>query len=333
MVVHRRKVQKIGRATFIVTLPVSWAREVGLKPKSEVFLEILPDMSLRVYTSDKKSSESIEVHIVVDERYNEHDVAREIIAYYIAGASLIKLMYNNVSRAVIDKGVDIARDRLIGLEVIDETSNSIILQVVVDPNLSDIDSVVKRLKRIAISMHKDIVVYLVGEADVAILDVVIARDNLADKLYLLALRQLTQILRDPYEMSKRGINHIEAIHRVMFIKNLERVADHGVNIAKTVKIVGKVPIYIVQFYKEAIEVFDAMSDAFIAMDKQKAIELVKQVEKLKTIDEEIRKNLSENKIWDSYLTRLLDAISRIVARTIDTEEIIVDISSVKSLKT
>jgi len=330
---YRRRVQKIGKATFIITLPVSWAREVGLEPRSEVFLEVLPDMSLRVYTSVRRTDRDIETLITIDERYNEHDVAREIIAYYIAGTSMIKLLYSGVSRSIVDRGIDIARDRLIGLEVIDEDVDTITLQIVVDPNLSDIESVVKRLKRIAISMHRDIILYMMKDIDSSILESVISRDNLADKLYLLALRQLTQILRDPHEMSKRGIDHIEAVHRVMFIKSLERVADHAVNIAKTVKLVNSIPKDIVELYKETIEVFDLMSDAFIAMDKLKAIELVKRVEKLKVTDEEIRKKIVMDKSLDPYLTRLLDTISRIVARTIDTEEIVIDISSIKLLKT
>ncbi|MEM1644305.1 MAG: phosphate uptake regulator PhoU [Ignisphaera sp.] len=329
---YRRKVQKIGKSTFIVTLPSSWAKEVGLENKCEVLLEILPDMSLRIYKVLNGSGKELAAELKADNSYNEHDIAREIIAYYVSGASIIRVFYEGISRSLVDKGIYIARERLIGLEIIDEDLNVITLQIVVDPNLRNIESVVKRLKRIAMSMHRDIVRYFQSDVDQSILDSVIARDNLADKLYLLALRQLAQILRDPYEMGKKGFDHIEAIHMVMFIKSLERVADHAVNMAKAAKNISTIPKEIVELYKETIDLFEFMSDALIDMDKQKAMELVRQVEKLKMIDEEVRRKFSINMELGYHISRILDIISRILARAIDTEEIIIDINATRTLR-
>lgn len=332
MPIYRRKVQKIGKNTFIITLPSSWAKGIGLEPKSEILLEILPDMSLRIYKASAVRSRGLVADFKVDEGYNEHDIAREIIAYYIAGASIIRIFYDGVMRSVVDRAISIARDRLIGLEVVDEDINIITLQVVVDPNLSDIESVVKRLKRIVISMHRDILQYLFGEANPSILDSVIARDNLADKLYLLALRQLTQVLRDPHEMGRRGIDYVEAMHRVMFIKSLERVADHAVNMARIVIKFSSISKELVELYKETIDLFDEMAEALIDMNKQKAVELVKHVERLRMLDEEARRSIDVDKETNYYLTRFMDIVSRILARTVDAEETIVDINAIKSLR-
>ncbi|MEM1560008.1 MAG: PhoU domain-containing protein [Ignisphaera sp.] len=329
---YRRKVQRIGKSTFIVTLPSSWAKEVGLENKGEVLLEVLPDMSLRIYKALSSSGKELVAELKVDNNYNEHDIAREIIAYYISGISIIRIFYEGIHRSLVDKGINIARERLIGLEIIDEDLNVITLQIVVDPNLRDIESVVKRLKRIAMSMHRDIIRYFQGDVDQSILDSVIARDNLADKLYLLALRQLAQILHDPYEMGKKGFDHIEAMHMVMFIKSLERIADHAVNMAKTAKGIKTIPKELIDLYKETIDVFESMSDALIDMNKQKAMELVRQVEKLKIIDEEVRKKFSIDIELGHHLTRFLDIISRILARAIDTEEIIIDINATRTLR-
>jgi phosphate uptake regulator len=328
---YRRRVQKIGKNTFVITLPSSWAREVGLEGKNELLLEVLPDMSLRIYkASSTISNKEFVAELRVNDMYSEHDVAREIIAYYIAGVSMIKIVYEGVPRAIVDKGINIGRERLIGLEVIDEDAGSITLQIVVDPNLRDIESVVKRLKRIAISMHRDIVRYFLHEVDRSILDAVISRDNLADKLYLLALRQLSQILRDPYEMGKRGLNYIEVIHRAMFIKSLERVADHAVNMAKIAKSIETIPEELITLYKNAIDLFELMADSLIEMNKHKAMELIKHIEKLKLMDEDIRHKISLSRDFGYYLSKILDIISRIIARAIDTEEIIIDISALKT---
>uniref|UniRef100_A0A7C2ZV33 Phosphate uptake regulator PhoU n=1 Tax=Ignisphaera aggregans TaxID=334771 RepID=A0A7C2ZV33_9CREN len=243
------------------------------------------------------------------------------------------MVYEGIPRSVVDRGINIARERLIGLEVIDEDTGAILIQIVVDPNLQDIESVVKRLKRIVISMHRDIQHYFAGEIEKSVLDSVIARDNLADKLYLLSLRQLAQLLQDPYEMKKKGLDHIEAIHRVMFIKSLERVGDHAVNMARAARNLDKVPREVSELYKETIDLFDGVAEAFIGMDKARAMELVRYAEKLKGLDEEVRKKLSLNNKEVSYnLHRMLDTISRIIARAVDTEEIIVDINALKILR-
>lgn len=332
MSTYKRKIQKIGKNTFIVTLPSSWAREVGLEPRCEVVLEVLPDRSLRIYRASSIASRELSAELRVDINYNDHDIAREIIALYIAGVSVIKIVYENINRVVVDKGIDVARDRLIGLEVVDEDTNLIVLQIVVDPNLRDIESVIKRLKRVTISMHRDIVRYILENQDITILDAVMARDNLADKLYLLALRQLTQILQDPHELSKRGIDYVEAIHRVMFIKSLERIADHAVNMAKVAKDASSIPKDLVELYKDTIDLFDEMAEAFINMDKRKAVDLVKHVEKLRILDEEVRKKIGIDNQFNYSLSRFIDIVSRILARTIDAEETIIDINALRMIR-
>jgi phosphate uptake regulator len=154
----------------------------------------------------------------------------------------------------------------------------------------------KRAIRLSVSMHEDIVSYLLGSADRSILEAVIARDNLVDKLYLLALRQLITILRDPYEMGKRGLRYYDAIYMTMFIKSVERVGE-----------------------------------SFILMDKDMAIEAVRNLEKLKSLEEDIRRRYSEELARKTAVTRILDAISRIVARSVDIAEEVIDIYALKKM--
>ena len=332
MTVYRRRVQRIGKSTYVVSLPSSWAKEIGLEPKTVVVMEVLPDLSLRIYVPSKQSRGSISEYVIsLGAEHREEDIVREIISGYVAGASTIKLVYKGIRRDVVERGIAVAKEKLMGLEVIDEDSTSITLQVVVDPNLGNLNSVVKRMTRIAISMHEDIISYLVGSSDKSVLEAVIARDNLVDKLYLLALRQLMATLRDPYEMGRKGLRYYDAIYMTMFIKSVERVGDHAVNISRSLQSLESPPTFITDLYKGAIDVFRAVCEAFINIDKDSAMALTKRVEELKMLEDDIRKKYRDDLAKQTALARVLDAIARIIARSVDVAEEVIDIYALKKM--
>ncbi len=332
MRVYKRRVQRIGSSTYIISLPTQWAKEIGLEPKMEAALEILPDLSIRLYIPSKHiTTFSKEYVVTVNVNYGVHDIVREIIGGYIAGAINIKIVYKGIRREVVDEAIALSRERLMGLEIVDEDISSITLQIVVDPNLSDITSVMKRMIRIATSMHEDIATYIEKLGDKSLLEAVIARDNLVDKLYLLALRQLISMLMDPYEMGRRGLNYIDSIYISLFIKSIERFADHAVNISLTLLSLSDIPKYILEVYRSALNVFKKVAEAFIAGDKENAVNVIREVERLRVIEEELRKIHGEDMAKQPVVTRILDAIARILARSIDIAEEVIDMTAVRSI--
>jgi len=330
--IYRRRVQRIGGSTYIVSLPTSWAREVGLEPKTEVALEVLPDLSLRLFVPSKHVvTASREYNVNVVSNYRVHDIVKEIIGGYVAGANIIKIYFKDVKREVIVSAISIARDKLMGLEIIDEGTTLIVLEVVVDPNLSDLISIIKRMLRIAASMHEDVISYIEGVISKELLENVVSRDDLVDKLYLLALRQLTTILSDPYEMRRRGLSYVDSIYLSLFIKSLERFADHAVNIVQALLTFPTPPKDLLDLYKGAVNVFRKSAEAFIVNDKDAAISSVREVEEVRKLEEVIRREISEYLVNYPVITRVLDAISRILSRAVDIAEEVIDISAVKNL--
>jgi len=334
MSVYRRRVQKIGKSTYIITIPTSWARSIGLEPKTEVVMEILPDMSLRVFVPSKLGIGSKSGIYVIDlsPSHTVNDIVREIIGGYIADAKMIKIQFQDYRRDIIDKAISISRERLMGLEIVDEDRNSITLQIVVDPNLSEIDGIIRRMTRLSYSMHIDILSYLDEKYhSPSILESIISRDNLVDKLYLLAMRQLSEILRNPYEMSKKNLSYPEIILLAMYIKNIERIADHATNIAIILMNVNRDEIdqSIITLYRNAIEVFNKISTAFITMDKSVAIQISKAIEELRITEDEIRKKLYYK--INPYVARFLDTIARIIARSLDIAEQLIDLYALRHI--
>jgi len=93
-----------------------------------------------------------------------------------------------------------------------------VLEVVVDPNLDDLINIIKRMLRIATSMHEDIISYIEGVVSKELVEDVISRNDLVDKLYLPALRQLTTTFLDPYEMHRKRLSYVDSIYVSLFIK-------------------------------------------------------------------------------------------------------------------
>ncbi len=333
MSIYRRKVQRIGKSTYVITIPTSWARSIGLEPKTEVAMEILPDMSLRIFAPSKLNVQSRSSAYVIDlsPSHTINDIVREIIGGYIASAKMIKIQFQDYRRDVIDKAISISREKLMGLEIVDEDRNSITLQIVVDPNLSDVDGIIRRMTRLSYSMHIDLLSYLDGQHSSSILESIVSRDNLIDKLYLLAMRQLSEILRNPYEISRKNLSYPEIVLIAMYIKNVERIADHATNIAIILMNVNKDEIdkSIISLYRNAIEIFNKVSTAFISMDKSVAIQASKVIEELRNTEDEIRKKLYYR--INPYVARFLDTIARIIARSLDIAEQLIDLYALKHI--
>ncbi len=332
MRIYRRKIQRIGNSTYIVSLPTSWAKEVGLEPKTEVALEILPDLSLRLFVPSKHMiTASKGYNIEVAGNYRVHDIVKEIIGGYVAGADIVKIHFKDVKREVVIRAVSIARDKVMGLEIVDEGTTVMVLEVVVDPNLSDLVNIIKRILRVAISMHEDAISYIEGTISKELLENVVSRDDLVDKLYLLALRHLTTTLSDPYEMHKKGLSYLDSIYSSLFIKSLERFADHAVNIAQVLLAIPTQPKDLLELYRKSVNAFRKSAEAFIVNDKEAAISVVKEVEEIRKLEEVVWRGISDYLVKHPTITRILDAISRILSRTIDIAEEVIDITAVKNL--
>ena len=137
-----RKVQMTGGTTLIVSLPKSWANKVNLKGGEEVSLIPQSDGSLAV-----RARNVPEVHYtktIFIEGKDGDNLIREIIGAYIAGFNSIELKANKIlarQRDTVRKTVNM----LIGPEIIEETSDKIVLQDVLNPAELSVKKSIKRM--------------------------------------------------------------------------------------------------------------------------------------------------------------------------------------------
>ncbi|MEM2979355.1 MAG: phosphate uptake regulator PhoU, partial [Methanomassiliicoccales archaeon] len=220
-----RKIQKTGKSTMIVSLPSSWISEHRLKPGDPVTVQVMNDGTLRISPIHSDEDELIKKTIQVEKEDEEH-LIRKLIAAYIAGSNVIEIRSKDRLDLNLKRTVKEFSQMVIGPEVIEETSNSIVLHDLSDPMELPQQKCIRRMHLLAKSMHADAIKSLKdGDYDLA-MDV-IERDREIDRLYWMVVKQYNLILRDRYLADKMGIDVFDGMDYVVTARGIERIGDHA----------------------------------------------------------------------------------------------------------
>ena len=231
-----RKVQRVGYSTLSVSLPKDWIKETGLKKGDLVMFLPERDGSLKLMPSAlvERKAEAEEIVVNADLCNETGMLERVIVGNYILGRDTIRIVSSKrIMSAHVEEVRRIIR-RLIGLGIVEETSNQIVLQCSIDPMKFKIGMLLRRLSVIAATMLSEATQALV-ESDPELAKDVIRREDEADMVYWLAVRLLLSAQRVRTIAKKIGLE--EPLHIVgnrAILKYLELIADYTQNIAKSV---------------------------------------------------------------------------------------------------
>ena len=271
-----RKVQLTGKSSYTVSLPKAWATQIGLREQSEVGITTLPDGSLRV--TPKDSVKPKERRIFNIEGLFEDALARQMIAIYITGFDTFELRAPQI-RSDQRKTIRDMSYRLIGMEVVEETAKSVVIQDLVSANELQIKKSIRRMHLIAESMFADAIQSLL-KSDIDLANDVALRYRDVDRHYLLILKRLQAMAKTPFAADS-DINASESLEYYLTAVSLERIADHATKIAHCVQPVtgGSVPSEILDSISEASKrsnnIMQLAMDALSKLDPklaEKAIE-------------------------------------------------------------
>lgn len=222
-----RRLQRVGASTFTVALPKEWVKARGLGAKSEVDVQVLDDGNIRISTINSEKRKEREI-LIKEKETDAGFLIRKIMAAYIAGYDVIKLDLSEVGPEfeVRDKLRKIIKNKMAGGEIVDESINSMTIQVILRPYEYPINKILMRMTSMVHNMILDVCKALASKNKNILLDVV-ERDDDIDKLYFMGSRWLSSIIEDKlsaldYDI-KTGREVLE--YRIIF-RHVERVADH-----------------------------------------------------------------------------------------------------------
>jgi phosphate uptake regulator len=160
---------------------------------------------------------------------------RILISHYLVGYDIIQLTTKKGFSAYDRKFIkDSVRQKLIGLELVEESRNELVFQCLLNYNDLPLNRVIKNMYGLVLSMLEDSMAAL-RDHNVEIAEDVIQRDDDVDRFYLLGVRQLKAAIEDVEISEKIGVRHPrECLGYRLIIKSIERVGDHAVRISRNV---------------------------------------------------------------------------------------------------
>ncbi len=263
-----RKVQVTGGSTYTVSLPKTWATDNDITSGDTVELYADDDTLLVTPTRDvDHHTGSLDVS-----RLEGQQLIRAVLTMYVSGFDVIRL---EAGRITTDQRRDIrtAIQGLIGVEVVEEDTDCVVVQDLLDSAELSIENAVSRMRLIATAMLEDAVSALIENDDDLACDV-IDRDDDIDRLFLVVSRIFRATLRSPRAAETLGVSREDCFEYHSSARQLERIADHAVKICHLSRKLDSIPEPVadglLELHAEAADIIDKSMDALLSEDGDEA---------------------------------------------------------------
>ncbi|GBC75374.1 hypothetical protein HRbin06_00692 [archaeon HR06] len=230
-----RKVQSTGKSSYTLNIPKRWIESMGIKAGEPLLLVKQSDNSILILPSKKTSERAFEAILKIGKEDKEESIIRRIISLYLLGYTSIKIQGKDRLTTYQRQAIkDTVRRRLMGTEIVEESFNSITLQVLFRLPELNIENALKRMHIMAVSMHKDVQLAL-EELNYELAKDVIHNDDEVDRFNFYIVRQLKMALNGDIPLKELGLNSArDCLGFRMVAKSVERIADHAVNMANNI---------------------------------------------------------------------------------------------------
>ncbi len=283
-----RKILKIGEASYAVTLPKKWCRELGIDVGDFVRLEKHED-SIVLRSPRRKEQESrFNLRIALDAfRRNTKQVVEEVIGAYIEGVSEIHL---KGKPEVVEEAIRILRRKLPGIVVLPGLKEFSYKLMFMEASV-DATSIIEKLSN-TIKQMFDTVYSMFGSPSESVLEKLRDLEEEVEGAYYLGLRVSKKKLSEKTEAGQ------EVIDSIIVLRDLKDVADSlarlsvwagsqerdsGVVLTRET---AKVVEYLKELYEASISSYlrNDINRALTVLGKEEAIieyieELVKKLKK------------------------------------------------------
>jgi phosphate uptake regulator len=222
-----RKLQLAGKSTFLVSLPKRWVTNAGLKAGDTLFVDAETDgsVSIRLHSAVRPRVRR-KTFVERGEETREH-LLRKLIGAYISGFGLIEIRFGAPQGPFVRR---VAREfcrLVIGPEVIEESTSSILLQDLSDPSELSSEKCVRRMQLTVRAMFED-AINAVRTGSEALAHDVDLRSQDVNRLYWMVAKQ--------YHLAHAGLADgrlAPSVHGHRLIaKLLERISEHARRIAR-----------------------------------------------------------------------------------------------------
>ncbi|AKB26061.1 hypothetical protein MSMTP_2592 [Methanosarcina sp. MTP4] len=305
-------------------------RDIGLQAGDTLTLTPMPNKTLLVSSSATSREQSV-LKASID--YVHSDSAennlRVLISHYLVGYDFIRLTTKKGFSAYDRKFIkDSVRQKLIGLELVEESRNELVFQCLLNYHDLPLRRVIKNMYGLVLSMLEDSMTAL-KDHNVEIAEDVIQRDDDVDRFYLLSVRQLKASIEDVELSEKIGIGDPrECLGYRLITKSIERVGDHAVRIAQNVTkmengISSDDPIFKMADLSQ--KVFESSIDSMTEEDLQAINKIVVEAKKVSQFGVSLESRDGEGS-GNIELSMILESLRRVAEYSADIAEVAINMN-------
>jgi phosphate uptake regulator len=251
------------------------------------------------------------------------------MSHYLVGYDSIRLTTKKGFSAYDRKFIkDSVRQKLIGLELVEESRNELVFQCLLNYNDLPLGRVIKNMYGLVLSMLEDSMTAL-RDHNVEIAEDIIQRDDDVDRFYLLAVRQLKALIEDIELSEKMGIrNPRDCLGYRLITKSIERVGDHIVKIAGNVlKMDAGVnaddPIF--KMAELSRKVFESSIDSMTQEDLQAINKIVVEAKRVSQFGVSLEAREEEGS-GNIELSMILESLRRVAEYSADIAEVSINMN-------
>ena len=315
-----------------MSLPKHWVTSSKLKEGDSVSMTIDPGGMLTLDPSFGTRKPSSRVEILIEDTENELHFLRRLIGLYISGHDEIVVRGRTRIPPEIRRIVSEFTRKVIGSEIVEESSTSVTIQDVADHSHLEMKKILRRMHLMSRSMHADAMMAL-KNSDRDLAENVLARDDEVDRLYWFIAKQQSMILRDPSVSRKMGIGISEASFYLSAAKALERIADHAARIAHSAsalssenlndRLVKEIEVY----SSTVLSVLDRSVESMLKVDMLTANKVADESEQLRKDGEKLIEQIMNHKVKFAVpFARVVESLERTALYSVDIAEIAINLA-------
>ncbi|MGD0396681.1 MAG: phosphate uptake regulator PhoU [Nitrososphaerales archaeon] len=329
-----RKVQITGGNSYVVSLPKTWVKDVGLKPKDAVAIITQPDSSLLIIPR-KELREAAKSEAVIEAApgLDKDALLRHFISFYLAGYDIIRINLGRSDgslRGSIKEGI---RRKLVGVEIIEESQTGILTQCLSGYVDLPLKKALERMAIIAAGMITDAAEALHNDT-MGMAQEVIQRDDEVDRFYHFILRQLNIAVRDRSVIQEIGLSSArDCLGYRLVAKSTERVADHAVLIAAQAEALKSIPEGAVKKVQEMTalsrKIFESSITALLRMDAKMAEEAISKTKEVARLEEKLSSEILAPRMSGTQVASvklMLESVRRVAEYGADISEAALDLA-------
>jgi phosphate uptake regulator len=306
-----------GGSTYTVSLPKDWANKNGVDSGSTVEFHAEGDLLL---LTPKREDGHTEGELDISDLTSELELRRAVMTMYVSGFDVITLKTDRMT-ASQRRTIRDATQGLVGLEVIEEMPNQMVLQDLLDSSELSMENAVTRMRLVSLTMLEDAIEALLKDDDELAHDVM-ERDDDVDRLWYMTSRVFRSVLRNPTAADDVGFPRETCFDFQSSARQLERIADHATKIAELALEVGEIPDNaadpLKELYEEAARIPDTAMDALLTDDSDEAVDLASEARgHVDVVENHVRTVDSEIHDFDPQVAQILGLVVDSLSRTAD----------------